>query len=344
MDSQHYDSAPAQGSGGNMTGFDPEFRDIIDYILRITYRIWEGKQVGLCRDYYSEDCPVYTLAGYTEGAEEVVHNTLRTLGAFPDRTLHADNIVWGGDAASGFHSSHLITTRMTNLGPSEFGEATGKSAEIQVIAHCVCRANQIVEEWLVRDNLSLARQLGVDIDVWVAERAAAPLDPRYGAWLDREWQRVSATPRDRQAYAESDLEARIAAGLVNIWSANLVGDCHQLYEEQAVVHASARDALEGVEAIKGWYLTILGAIPDARVTVDYVCSNAMLDDTEYVAARWTLAGTHSGAGPWGSPTGAPLLILGESHYKCIDGRVVEEWLVFDELAVLAQIARARHGA
>ena len=55
-----------------MPGFDPEFTDIVDYILRITYRIWEGKQVGLCRDFYSADCPVYTLAGYIEGAEDKV--------------------------------------------------------------------------------------------------------------------------------------------------------------------------------------------------------------------------------------------------------------------------------
>ena len=146
MDKQHYDSAPASAAPGNMPGFDAEFADIVDYILRITYRIWEGKQVGLCHDYYSDDCPVWTLAGYTEGAEAVTQNTIRTLGAFPDRTLHADNIVWGGDAETGFHTSHLITTHMTNLGPSEFGPATGREATIGVIAHCVCKDNRIVEE------------------------------------------------------------------------------------------------------------------------------------------------------------------------------------------------------
>ena len=36
MDPQHYDSAPAQGPGGDMKGFDPEFKDFVDYILRIT--------------------------------------------------------------------------------------------------------------------------------------------------------------------------------------------------------------------------------------------------------------------------------------------------------------------
>ena len=42
------------GRGGALRGFDDEFTDIVDYILRITQRIWEGKQVGLCRDYYAE--------------------------------------------------------------------------------------------------------------------------------------------------------------------------------------------------------------------------------------------------------------------------------------------------
>jgi predicted ester cyclase len=67
----------------------------------------------------------------------------------------------------------------------------------------------------------------------------------------------------------------------------------------------------------------------------------MLEQDQYVAARWTLAGTHGGDVLWGPATGAPLLILGESHYRLVDGKVVEEWLVFDELAVLTQVERAR---
>ena len=97
--SHHYDSAPATNKADSaMQGFDEEFVDLVDYILRITYRIWEGKQIGLCRDYYSEDCPVYTLGGMTIGAEEVTQNTIATLSAYPDRTLDAVSVVWGGDA------------------------------------------------------------------------------------------------------------------------------------------------------------------------------------------------------------------------------------------------------
>jgi predicted ester cyclase len=340
----HYDSAPATEAPGNMPGFDAEFADIVDYILRITYRIWEGKQVGLCHDYYSEDCPVYTLAGYTEGAEQVVQNTLRTLSGFPDRTLHADNIIWGGDAEIGYHTSHLICTNMTNLGPSEFGDATGVQVQIQVIAHCVCKGNKIVEEWLVRDNYTLAVQLGVDPVEYAREQASRPLDPDsvFARWLSSEYERVSRLGRDKRSYPDlgENSEAAICTALTNIWNARMLGDCNLLYAENARLHASARGDYDGRERISHFYMEILGSMPDAKISVDYTCSNSMKEG-EYVAVRWVIAGTHSGSALWGTPTGVPLLILGESQYRIVGGKVAEEWLVFDELAVLTQIERAR---
>lgn len=340
----HYDSAPARGKTGNMAGFDAEFEDIIDYILRITYRIWEGKQIGLCRDYYSEDCPVYTLGGYTEGAEQVTQNTMRTLSAFPDRTLHADNIIWGGDAETGFHSSHLICTNMTNLGPSEFGEPTGIHAQIQVIAHCVCKNNKIIEEWLVRDNYALAKQLGVDPLAYAREQAAKPLDPhsKFGQWLNSEHDRVSSASREKATYPAPDdtNEQFVRAALQNIWNARMLGDTKLLYAENARLHASARCDYDGAEQIARFFMEVLGSMPDAKICVDYTCSNSMLAG-DHVAARWMIAGTHSGSALWGEPTSAPLLILGESHYRFVDGKVMEEWLVFDELSVLIQVERAR---
>ena len=344
MNKQHFDSAPPSEEQGSMKGFDSEFTSLVDYILRITYRIWEGKQIGLCYDYYSDDCPVYTLAGYTEGAEQVTQNTLKTLAAFPDRTLHADNIVWGGNDEDGYHSSHLICTNMTNLGPSEFGEATGKRAQIQVIAHCVCKDNKIIEEWLVRDNYALAVQLGVDPKAYALSQAEKPLDPdsKFAQWLTSEHQRVSAVGRERSDYpTEFNAEEFITAALNNIWNSCLLGDTRLLYAENARLHASARPDFEGAEDIARFYMQIKGSIADAKISVDYVCSNSMIETDQHVAVRWTLAGTHNGGALWGEPTGAPLLILGESHYRIVNGKVMEEWLVFDELAVMTQVERAR---
>ena len=40
---------PVPGRRQPMKGFDDEFVDIVDYIVRITYRIWDEKQVDLCK-------------------------------------------------------------------------------------------------------------------------------------------------------------------------------------------------------------------------------------------------------------------------------------------------------
>ena len=117
-----------------MDGFDEEFVDIADYIIRITDRIWHEQKIDLCLRYYSEDSAIHTLAGDIVGARTVEANTHATLKAFPDRTLDGDNVIWSGDDREGYYSSHLITSRMTNLGPSEFGPATGRRVRIRTRA------------------------------------------------------------------------------------------------------------------------------------------------------------------------------------------------------------------
>jgi len=54
-----------------------------------------------------------------------------------------------------------------------------------------------------------------------------------------------------------------------------------------------------------------------------------------------MAGKHSGRGFFGEPTHAPVLIIGESQYHIKGGKIQEEWTVYDQIAIMAQIARAR---
>ena len=43
-----------------MKGFDTKFKDFPDYILKITYQIWENNDVEAIRDYYA-DTPKLSL-------------------------------------------------------------------------------------------------------------------------------------------------------------------------------------------------------------------------------------------------------------------------------------------
>ncbi|MFN3267001.1 MAG: ester cyclase, partial [Deinococcales bacterium] len=146
----------------NLSGFDPDYSDIVDYIIRCTHKIWEEKAVGLIYTHYSHNCPIYMTDTTIYGREAVVEGTLKTLAAFPDVRLHGDEVIWSGNDQDGFHSSHRITWTARNTGYSVYGAPTNRRILRRGIAHCVVKENRIIEEWLVRDELALVRQLGFD--------------------------------------------------------------------------------------------------------------------------------------------------------------------------------------
>ena len=56
-----------------------------------------------------------------------------------------------------------------------------------------------------------------------------------------------------------------------------------------------------------------------------------------------MLGTHKGPGVYGEPTGRPVEVMDITHHLLEEGRFVEEWTVFDELALLGQIQVPERG-
>ena len=159
-------------------GLLPNWKNVVEFIEDITYRIWEQGYLDLIKETYSKTCPIYTLQSCSTGHEIVIKNTRSTLNIFPDRTLYPEAVLWNGDNGNGvytqddddrhgnikgYHSSHLISSRMTYHHPSQENSdsyypasSEGKKARIWVIAHCIIRDGVIVKEWLVRDNKSVS--------------------------------------------------------------------------------------------------------------------------------------------------------------------------------------------
>ncbi len=343
----HFDKAPNPSVDSPFTNdspflnFDDEFINITDYIHRTTARIWEGKQVGLIYDYYAEHCPVYTMTGVSMRAEDVVQSTLATLASFPDRTLEAINIVSGKGPSGSLHTSHLIRSHMTNFADSVFGPVTGKDATILVIAHCIVKDNKVIKEWLVRDNYSLVVQLGHDpLDVaqtWAQNERSES----FTEWRNLEIKRITqSVSRQRTSYTD-DPELFVKSALQNIWNARLIGDVNLFYSTDAVYHGVAGRKFAGPNEIAGFYMKLLGTISDLRFSVDFVCSSDLDGGGSLVAVRWSLCGIHSGPALYGQPTNSQIFLIGESQFRLLNGKVVEEWTIFDELSVLAEIFRSR---
>ena len=96
------------------------------------------------------------------GIKDVIANTLQTLHAFPDRRLIGQNVIWSNYGKEGFLSSHRVLSTATNLGDSNFGPATGNKINFRTVIDCAVTNNRIHEEWLVRDNLWIVTQLGIN--------------------------------------------------------------------------------------------------------------------------------------------------------------------------------------
>ena len=57
-----------------------------------------------------------------------------------------------------------------------------------------------------------------------------------------------------------------------------------------------------------------------------------------MAIRWVIEGHHLGFGTsLGGPTGHRLLLMGITHLHVVDHQVADEWVVYDELALLTQV-------
>ncbi len=93
-------------------------------------------------------------------------------------------------------------------------------------------------------------------------------------------------------------------------------------------------------------LSLIAAFPDCEMVVHNIYHIGNEHDGYRVSVRWSLQGHHRGYGIYGDPTGGPMRVIGISHYLVKNGKIAEEWMMFDELAIFKQVwlARVANGA
>ena len=146
-----------------MRGYDETYVDIVDFIIRVTHRIWEEKDIGHIYDTYRHNCRVTDDYGLQYGRDKIVADTVHTINAFPDVRLYADEVIWAGDEDGGFETSHRTVILGHNTGYSKYGPPTGRKVVVWAIANCSSRENEFYEEWVLYNNSSLLNQLGFDL-------------------------------------------------------------------------------------------------------------------------------------------------------------------------------------
>lgn len=331
----------AQTNRQSMQGFDPKFTDIVDYIIRVTHEIWEEKAIGTLYDYYANNIQIHTSGATIYGRDAVLAGTIATLAAYPDRRLYGDEVIWGGDDQKGFYSSHRLTHSGTNRGWSLYGPPTGSKVRYYAIADCVVTRNMIVEEWLVRDELTLVHQLGLD-PVQTA-REMAQKDAKKGVIYpivgDVERGIGQLPPAKIEPASEFEPENFIRRMFNEVWNWRMLNTVRDYFAETIAFEGASMRKAHGHNDYQAYVLSLLAPFPDLRVTPEHFCVIGDASSGYRTATRWRMRGTHTGFGNYGEPTGQAIEILGISHHLILDGKIQNEWTLFDEFELLKQIHR-----
>ncbi len=317
-----------------MKGFDPKFQDFPDYIIGITREIWEDRGIAKLRDYYAEDIVVRSPASVVVGNRHVIAATLATLAEFPDRRLLGEDVIWSGAPEEGMLSSHRILSTATHLGDGVFGKATGKGIRYRIIADCHALGNRIDDEWLVRDQGAVVRQLGMDPKAYAAglieseggpDECVKPLTPD--------------TDRDGPYTGhgnESEWGRRYAGILTRIMDADMAVVVAE-YDRAVQTEYAGGVTGHGRAAVGSFWLGLRTSFPSAEFTIHHMIG---LEDPMMpprAAIRWSLWGRHDGWGAFGRPTGAGIYVLGISHAEFGPWGLRREYTLYDETSVWKQI-------
>ena len=331
-------SSDAQQAG--MSGFDAEFSDIVDYIIKITHRIWEEKAIGDIYRYYLHNAVVHTNSGDIYGREQVVTGTIQALAAFPDRRLYGDEVIWTRLPDGSYYSSHRITHKGRNTGHTLYGGPTGRTIQYRAIADCIVRDNRVIEEWLVRDELQLITQLGFDPHALAAEfvqteRAVGYAESAVGE-VDR--LRGQLPPRDFDATSPAeDLESWMKRLFHEIWNWRMLNRVDVYFDERLHAQSASGRSMHGLGSYQAYILSLLAPLPDLGIQVHHCCAIPDSDYAVRAATRWSMQGTHTGPGIYGRPTGKRINIFGITHHLIQNGKIIREWTLFDEFALLKQL-------
>jgi predicted ester cyclase len=321
-----------------MKDFDPKFRDFPDYIIGITKEIWEDRGIHTLHHYYAPEIVVRSPASVVVGNQGVIAATMATLAEFPDRTLLGEDVIWSGTPEEGMLSSHRLLSTATHSGDGVYGRATGQQLRYRILADCHAIANRIDDEWLVRDQGAIVRQLGWEPRDYARdliareggpEACVQPLTPE----TDRKGPYVGRGNDDEWGARYADLLARIMGADLAAIPREYDRAVQAEYPGGVTAHSHG--------AVDRFWMGLRASFPSAEFRIDHQVGRDDPMMPPRAALRWSLTGKHDGWGVFGPPTGAEVYVLGISHAEFGPWGLRREWVLYDETAIWKQILLAR---
>jgi hypothetical protein len=317
-----------------MKGFDAKWSNFPEYIIGITKEIWEDRGLATLHNYYTPDIPVRSPGSMVIGNQGVIAATMSTLAEFPDRTLLGEDVIWSGTPEDGMLSSHRIFSTASHTGDGLYGKATGKRLAYRTIADCHAINNQINDEWLIRDQGAIVRQLG-----WEPVEYARDLIAREGG---AELCVRPFTPEIDQIgpYAGKGNDNEWGEKYADILSQIMLADMAVIpreYDRACQLEIPGGKSGRSHSDADTFWMGLRASFPSATFSIDHQIGREDPMMPPRAAIRWSLQGKHDGWGSFGEPTGADVYVMGACHAEFGPWVLRREFVLFDETAIWKQI-------
>ncbi len=96
--------------------------------------------------------------------------------------------------------------------------------------------------------------------------------------------------------------------------------------------------VRGLVKVKQMVASYQMALPDLHYNLEQL---VLVAEGELVSMRWTATGHHRGSFQGIPPTGKFCTLTGMSIYRFENGKIIERWVVNDDLGMLAQLGMPR---
>ncbi|MDP3889935.1 ester cyclase [Nocardioides sp.] len=311
------------------------YADPDDFIREVTDLIWVQRDISFITENYEPDSIVHGGLGTTIGRDGVVEGSLMRIAETPQHVGQAEDVVWEARGQDAFLSSHLVFASDQHL-----VDGVPRQVRSRTIANCLYRRGRMVEEWVVRDTLAQARQLGLDPDAAAAGLAFQGFE---GSW-------TQAPPPDVLDVGDSGArpdqfrpECEMVLEFIDeVWNHRRLNRVHDFMVRDLFLHTVGDVTLVRPDGYQRDLLELVAPFPDARFAVRDVQANfADRYAGLRIAVLWQMKGTYRGTPSYGPLTGEQVDLMGVSQFLVQGGRIVREVRVYDDLALRAQIRAGR---
>jgi len=317
-----------------MQGFEKKYKNFPDFILKITQQIWEGKDVESIAKFYTNDIPVRSPFGITYGNKPVIETTYSTLKEFPNRQLLGEDVIWNGNDEDGYHSSHRILSKGTHLGEGFYGKPTGKDIFYRVIADCACKNNQVYDEWIVRDQGAMVRQLGYS----PKEFAQKIIESEGG--INKAKNLFDSNSDKKSNYKPMSVKSNSAGEKYSNILNNIFLSEYEFkdYDRSSNIFWPGNKIGHGREDVMSLWNSLKNILSNIKFSIEHIGYLEEPGKNPKATIRWFLEGKHvNESKEYGKETNSNLFIMGINHAEFGNYGINREWVLFDEVAIWKQI-------